>query len=217
VAGTVILPGDADPRVARGFDRLAAVYDLAARLFPGDALRSCAEALLPRVPGGARVLVVGGGTGRVLPALLAGRPRAIVWLDASPAMCARARRRVPAGAPVEIRVGGLDRLGAAERFDAIVTPFVLDLWDGRELDAVVARLASALAPDGTWVHADFAHGRARALAAVLYGFFRVTCGVRARRVADWDEVFRRAGFEETARADRLAGILRASAFSPSGG
>jgi ubiquinone/menaquinone biosynthesis C-methylase UbiE len=207
VGATVIRPGDLDPKIARGFDRVAPIYDGLARLFPGDALRAAAEVFLSRLRPGAVVLVVGGGAGRILPALLRTAPARVVWVDASDGMTARARRRANGDARVAFRVGGLETIGREERFDAVVTPFFLDLFESAGLASVVGRLAATLGPDGEWIHADFAHDRFRPLSSLLYALFRVGCGVEARQVADWDEVFAGEGFVAVERHAALDGWL----------
>ena len=203
----MIRAGDLDPRVARGFDRVAPAYDRLARMFPGDALRTTAEVFLPRLRPGSSVLVVGGGAGRILPAVLRTAPARVVWIDASEAMTARARREANGDPRVAFRVGGLERIVPDERFDVVVTPFFLDLFEGGRLATVIARLSGALVPAGEWTFADFAHDRCRPLSSLLYALFRAGCGVEARRLADWAEVFGREGFLAVERRTALGGWL----------
>ena len=203
----MIRAGDFDPRVARGFDRVAPFYDPLARLFPGDALRASAERLLPRLHAGTEVLVVGGGGGRILPRLLRTAPARVVWVDASAAMTARARRQAAGDPRVTFRVGGLERIRGDERFDAVVTPFVLDLFDGARLATVLERLAAVIRPPGTWIHADFTRERFRPLTAMLYRLFRAGCAVEAGGLVDWDEAFAGIGFEVAERRASLGGWL----------
>ena len=124
-------------------------------------------------------------------------------------MTVRARRQADGDPRVTFRVGGLERIGAHERFDAVVTPFFLDLFGPAALATVIARLAASLAPDGQWIHADFAHDRYRPLSSLLYVLFRVGCGIEARRLADWEAVFARRGFAAVERHAALGGWLRA--------
>jgi hypothetical protein len=130
-----------------------------------------------------------------------------VWVDASEAMTARAIRHASGDPRVTFRVGGLERIGRDERFDVVVTPFFLDLFEGARLATVIARLAASLEPDGQWIHADFAHDRCRPLSSLLYALFRVGCGVEAGRLADWGAVFARQGFVATERHTALGGWL----------
>lgn len=212
----MIVPGDADPAVAAGFDRLAPVYDLAARLLPGDPLRRSVEAMFPAIPPGGSVLVVGGGAGRVLPALLATGPCRVVWLDASRGMISRARRRAGGDSRVEFRVGGLERVGARERCDAVVTPFFLDLWEADRRRSVIERIAGGLRRGGVWIQADFAPGHGRVLVALLYRLFRSACAIEARRLDPWDGAFRRVGLEPVRDRTFFCGRIRAEAWALAG-
>ena len=180
--------------VPTGFDRVAWCYDALAGLVFGTALKRAQRAALAGLPGGApRVLILGGGTGWVLTEVLRRRPGAqVLYLEASPKMLARARARLrrecPRAAPqVEFRHGTQAALGPAETFDALVTFFVLDCIALPELPAALARLRASQRPGAPWLLADFRPARRgwrRLLLVLMYGFFRLTTGLRARALAD---------------------------------
>lgn len=145
-------------RVARGFDRLAPVYDAAGALAFGGALRGSAAALLGEAPRDGRALVVGAGTGAVLVDLRrAGHRGAIVALDLSPAMTRRAAARLraacgAAAGPARFVLGGIPLAGSAAEgdpalrgpFDLVLTPYVLDVLDPAHLRVAAAELAARL-------------------------------------------------------------------------
>ncbi|MBC6697951.1 class I SAM-dependent methyltransferase [Hymenobacter puniceus] len=171
-----------------GFDRVAAFYDPLARLVYGRALHTAQQAALQAgLPGGApRVLIIGGGTGWVLLEVLHQRPQArVLYLEASPRMLARARQLLPTAgaAQVEFRLGTEATLLPTERFEVIVTFFLLDLFEPGRLRQLVARLHQARQPGAPWLLADFAAPRTwwqRGLLMSMYGFFRLTTGISAR-------------------------------------
>lgn len=208
---------------ARGFDRLAPVYDaLAGAAFAGR-IHASQVALLPGLPRVTRALVVGGGTGRFLAALLAGgHAERAVSIDVSPAMTRRTAARLERlglAGRAELRVGGLECLGARERFDLVATHCFLDLFEDAECARVVAALRAALAPGALWLWSDFsAHGRGlpglgrRTLVAGLYAFFRASCGIAARRLPDAEAAFSASGLERVARAESAGGLLRAAVY-----
>ena len=178
-----------------GFDRVAWCYDALAGLVFGPALRRAQRVALGGLPAGIapHVLILGGGTGWVLTELLRRRPRAtVLYLEASPKMLARARARLvrqrpEAAAQVEFRHGTQAALGQADRFDVIVTFFVLDCIPLPELPAALRRLRQAQRPDAPWLLADFRPARRgwhRLLLVLMYAFFRLTTGLRAREMAD---------------------------------
>ena len=180
------------PPPLRGFDRAAGYYDALARLVFGPALRNTQLAALAGLPAGApRVLILGGGTGWVLAEVLRRRPAAtVLYLEASPRMLARTRARLtPAqAARVEFRHGTQAALAPAECFDAIVTFFVLDCIELAELPAALDQLDHALAPAGCWLLADFrfaSGGWRRGLHRAMFGFFRLTTGLRANFIPDF--------------------------------
>ncbi len=211
------LPGEAHPDVARGFDRLAPFYDLLATLGSFGRIHASQVALLPRVRIADRALVVGGGSGRFLAALLGGdQARSAVSIDASREMTRRTRARLSRLGLLEraeLRTGGLESLRADERFDLVATHCFLDLFDEAALRGVVARLSAALVPGGAWLFSDFSAGPSaprRAIVAGLYGFFRLFGAVRVARLPDFAGAFREAGLVEVAERRFAFGLLRAA-------
>jgi ubiquinone/menaquinone biosynthesis C-methylase UbiE len=175
-----------------GFDRVAWCYDALAGLAFGPAQKNAQRAALTGLPGGApKVLILGGGTGWVLAEVLRRRPQAtVLYLEASPNMLDRARRRLAAELPqaqaqVEFRHGTEVALAPAEKFDVVVTFFVLDCIALADLDQALAMLRAALRPGAPWLLADFRPARRgwrRWLLRLMYAFFRLTTGLRAREL-----------------------------------
>jgi len=161
---------------------------------------------------------MGGGNGRFLCELLSGgHARQAVSIDASAVMTRRTAAELERRGLTEravLRQGGLEQLGEQERFDLVVTHCFLDLFDDTELQAVMLNLNEALAPGGWWLFSDFATpgtGLPRlarqAVVGGLYGFFRATCGIRARRLPDFARAFDVAGLHRIAEARFGAGLL----------
>ncbi|MBC7892099.1 MAG: methyltransferase domain-containing protein [Sphingobacteriaceae bacterium] len=182
------------------FDRIAPVYEASARLVFGTEHRRAEAFFLPEIPPGSRVLLVGGGAGHLLEALLKTRnPATVTFVEQSGAMRRRAQRRV-AGLPNAGLVTFTDssqNLPAAQ-FDALLTPYVLDLFTDIQLEQeFLPPLLAALDPGGLWLFTDFVtppKGWQRALLRGMYAFFRLTAGIPARHLPDFEEAFRQAGF-----------------------
>ncbi|MBD2768560.1 class I SAM-dependent methyltransferase [Hymenobacter sp. BT664] len=205
-----------------GFDRVAWCYDALAGLVFGPALKRAQRAALRGLPAGApHVLILGGGTGWVLTEVLRRRPRAtVLYLEASPNMLARARHRLgresPGAAPqVEFRHGTQHHLGPADRFDVIVTFFVLDCLAATEFDAALARLRAAQRPGAPWLLADFrpaGGGWRRVLLTLMYAFFRLTTGLRARELPNLPRALGCLGLEPTTSETFFAGAVEGVVF-----
>ncbi|MCJ8165373.1 class I SAM-dependent methyltransferase [Pontibacter sp. E15-1] len=207
-----------------GFDRVAPFYDRLAHVVYGRALEQAQQALMPYLPRKGRVLVIGGGSGWVLGQLLqTGRQLEILYLDASPAMLRRAKKRYRRYQPahpctVSFRLGTEHSLQPHEQFEAVLTPFLLDLFPPPRLQQLMARLASALVPDGSWLFADFWPLQQppprwqRLLLRSMYGFFGLVSGVQAKQLPAYGAHFRALGFEETHSSSFFKGMVQAKVF-----
>lgn len=182
------------------FDRTAWFYDALARLVFGKSIRQSQVALLPYIPAGATILLLGGGTGWLLQDLAClNIPLQVLYLELSSKMLARARQQLvqlPAH-PLQIsfREGNENSLLPEEYFDVIITPFVLDLYPPHELWPMGGRLQQHLKPGGRWLLADFFIDRTQpawqqwwqhGLTWLMYTFFRWMCRLETRTLPNLD-------------------------------
>ena len=220
-SGSLSAPSSAVPPT--GFDRVAWCYDALTSLVFGPALRRAQRAALAGLPQGApHVLVLGGGTGWVLTEVLRRRPQAtVLYLEASPRMLARARARLAREFPqaihhVEFRHGTQAALGPTERFEVLITFFVLDCIALPELAGALAQLRASQRPGAPWLLADFRparYGWRRLLLRLMYTFFRLTTGLRARELPDLAAALVRLGLYPAHRARFYAGAVEAIIFT----
>jgi SAM-dependent methyltransferase len=188
------------------FDGIAPFYEASARLVFGNQHRRAEAFFLPKIPENSRVLLVGGGAGHLLASLLSARsPAFVAFVEPSGAMRRRAERRV-ARLPNAGVVRFLEKDQALERlapFDALLTPYVLDLFSDETLETrFLPPLMAALSPGAVWLFTDFVPPSRRwqkALLRVMYAFFRLTARIPARHLPDYERQFRRWGFEPTER------------------
>ncbi|SHL48287.1 class I SAM-dependent methyltransferase [Hymenobacter psychrotolerans] len=208
-----------------GFDRVAAFYDPLARLVFGGALQQAQLAALEAgLPEGAPVvLLIGGGTGWVLPQVLRRRPQArVVYLEASPEMLARSQallaQVLPAAmAQVEFRLGTEAALARGEAFDAVLTFFFLDLFEPQRLRQLMARLDAVRRPEAPWLLADFAAPRRwwhRGLLAAMYGFFRLTTGISGRHRPPIQDELARLQLRRSNHTAFFGGMVEAEVWQP---
>lgn len=210
------------PPPLTGFDAVAWCYDALARLVFGPALKKAQRAALVGLPVGApRVLILGGGTGWVLTEVLRLRPAAtVLYLEASPNMLARAQARLrsempQAAAQVEFRHGTQAMLEQQEQFEAIITFFVLDCISSSEMPLALAQLRAAMRPKAVWLLADFRPARRGwrwVLLQLMYGFFRLTTGLRARELPDLHPALARLGLRPERSAVFFGRAIEAAVF-----
>uniref|UniRef100_A0AAU2K2Y9 Class I SAM-dependent methyltransferase n=1 Tax=Streptomyces sp. NBC_00049 TaxID=2903617 RepID=A0AAU2K2Y9_9ACTN len=134
---------------AEVFDALGERYEEVFGQVPGQ-IRAL-DWLTARLPGGARVLDVGSGTGRPTAETLARAGCAVTGIDVSAAMVALARTRVPQARfeQADVRTYEPEPGG----FDAVCAFFPLLVMDQPEVAAALDRMASWVAPGGYFVMA----------------------------------------------------------------
>lgn len=219
---TVPASPTAGPQPLTGFDAVAWCYDALAGAVFGPALKRAQRAALAGLPVGApRVLILGGGTGWVLTEVLKLRPEAtVLYLEASTRMLARAQALLGAEMPqaaarVEFRHGTQAMLQGEERFEAIITFFVLDCIGIAEIEPALAQLRAALQPGGAWLLADFRPARRGwrwLLLRLMYGFFWLTTGLRARELPDLHPALAGLGLHPASTTTYFGGAIEATVF-----
>jgi SAM-dependent methyltransferase len=157
--------------------------------------------------------VLGEGPGRFLVELLRTNPGVqVTCVERSPRMIEAARSQLHESELARVRFERADALEwepPHNEYDLVVTHFFLDCFRRDELAKLVAKLAASATTDARWLLADFRepeHGwrkwRAKAVLALMYGFFRWTTGLSAFRLTPPDGFLTIGGFQLTAR--RLA-------------
>jgi SAM-dependent methyltransferase len=189
------------------FDAVAPWYRTLETLTFGHALQRARIAFLDVIGAPRRGLIVGEGNGRFLAALLQRQPLLrIDCVDQSERMLDLARRHILETNPDEIRrVAFLQHDIVSwmpnDRYDLIVTHFLLDCFSIQKVGLIVAKLAQAATPNARWLLADFrlpeggfARRHAQVWLAVMYSFFRSVAGIEARELVDPSPFVRAEGF-----------------------
>jgi ubiquinone/menaquinone biosynthesis C-methylase UbiE len=189
------------------FDAVAPWYRALETIAFGGALQRARVACLDEIGSPRRALIVGEGNGRFLAALLQRQPLIrIDCVDSSERMLDLARQHVLETSPDEVRrVTFLQHDVVSwtpnERYDLIVTHFLLDCFRTRLVGLIMAKLAQVAAPGAIWLLADFRLPEAgfprlyaRAWLAIMYWFFHWAAGIEARELVDPSPLLRADGF-----------------------
>lgn len=206
--------------------RVAKIYRWLEYAAFGCALTRCRLRCLTDLAKTRRILVLGDGDGRFLAALAKSAPSAqIDAVDSSARMLAEAARRIPPEVRENVRFlhADLRQIDVEpSAYDAVVTHFVLDCFPDSEIQAIVPRVGAALRPGGIWVVSEFqqrAHGFARWHATAwlwaMYTFFAFATGLEVRRLPEWEQPFRVAGFRRERHEEWRLGLITASLWRKS--
>lgn len=185
---------------AFSFNLVAPIYDQLAHFVFGRAIKLAQLETLKFIPQGTQVLIIGGGTGWILKELL---DKAIcsrvVYLEASDKMLNKTRQLISdkdkAANNIEFRLGTEENLHLAEKFDVVISNFLLDLFAPVPLKKITYKLFHALTPGGLWLVTDFVQPQKRGikiwgdlLFKSMYLFFRLTCNISASALPDWENL-----------------------------
>lgn len=195
------------------FDTLAPYYRIMEWVTAGGVLQRCRIAFLAEAGNSRRALLLGEGPGRFLAELLRTNPRVeVTCVERSPRMIEEARKRLNESELARVLFVQADALTwqpPRSTFDLVVTNFFLDCFRCEELAELVAKVSASTTADARWLLADFREPdsgwrrwRARAVLALMYGFFRVATGLSASRLTPPEEFLEASGFRLAAR--RLA-------------
>jgi ubiquinone/menaquinone biosynthesis C-methylase UbiE len=163
----------------------------------GNALQRARTRWIETIARPKRTLIVGEGDGRFLCELVRAFPTIdIDCIDASDVMLQLARARLRRTHPesfsrVHFIREDILKWSPRKSYDLLVTHFFLDCFSGGELQAIIAKLASAAEPGAVWLVADFtiprkrfARAHARLWLRMMYTFFRATAGIAAKELVD---------------------------------
>jgi ubiquinone/menaquinone biosynthesis C-methylase UbiE len=195
------------------FDPLARHYHWMERVLAGEKLQRCRARWLPKVLNSQNILLIGEGHGRFLTACAQAMPHAkITCVDASARMLEIARNQLTKAGLSHERINLIHASVPnvplpRQAFDLIVTNFFLDCFDSQQLPTIINSLATAAAPQATWLISEFHEPptgwkrlRAKAILTLAYTFFRFATKLPARRLPNYPPLLREHHFTLQRRA-----------------
>jgi SAM-dependent methyltransferase len=210
------------------FDFLAPHYRWLETLAFGNALQRARTCWLNKIARPNRALIVGEGNGRFLCELLRVHPGIDVdCIDASREMLRLARARLLRTSPesiphVRFLCEDILNWSPQKSYDLLVTHFVLDCFPRPELQMIVNTFAAAAEPGAPWLIADFilprkrfARVHARLWLGLMYTFFGITAGVKAKNIIDLHPILTENGFVRESSSFSRAGMLRSDLYCAS--
>ena len=195
------------------FDRIAIYYDSLKKLVFGSSIDDAQKYFLDVIPPGASVIVIGGGTGELLVEILRSRRAgAVTYLEFSEKMLHLAQRRSTryqqnldcGNLQIHFKLGSVEALARDEKFDAVFTPFVLDVIEEKRLPGFMKAIDSHLHQNALWFFSDFRQGQSTGfqipfqkflLRGMLF-FFKITIGLKLERLPEFEVLFDRLGYKK---------------------
>ena len=205
-------------KLGNGFDRLASSYDFLLNLTFGRSVNASQTVFLPEnAP--QTVLVIGGGTGKLLVELCRLYPDAqITWCDISAKMIEKTKTRITDADNITFIHGTIDDL-SEQRFDLICTMYLLDCFKDDDLKAFIGRLKAYSHSDSTLIMADFAipdglflGSICRIIVFFMYLFFYLTTGLSVWTLNDFHAHLMEGGLKAKNSRHFLSGFIYAGEY-----
>jgi ubiquinone/menaquinone biosynthesis C-methylase UbiE len=144
-------------KLPSNYDNAARFYDHLSRLVYGETLVKAKTHFLHLIPANAKVLIAGGGTGRILEEITKIHPSglSIAYAEVSEKMIALARQRKVGENEVSYINMPVEDVKLQPDFDVVITPFLLDSLSPDSFNIVFKHLHNLLKPSGLWLNTDF--------------------------------------------------------------
>ncbi len=185
------------------FDKVAGVYDLLTYVVFWGRIQKAQGCFLNEIEENQRILIAGGGTGNIIKQLSKlDIALHVTYIEPSGKMITKAKKRVRGKLEVQFVQNFLENVRLArENYDAIVTPFFLDVFDAAQLDLIINQLIVAKTKKGIWLLSDFHHSMYRStwkrrLLSTMLLFFRYTALLPATKLLNFDEIFHQKGLSK---------------------
>ncbi|MBK6266759.1 class I SAM-dependent methyltransferase [Marivirga sp. S37H4] len=154
---------------------------------------------LENIPENSHILIVGGGSGKLLSFLK--ESHTVSYVELSEKMMELAKKR-DFRATVNFIHSDIKYFSCQSSFDVIITPFVLDCFVEEELFHVFEKMNDLLKKNGLWIHADFypQNFRQKLFIRLMYWCFKLSTGIKAKKIADLKGIFSSEKFSEEKKA-----------------
>jgi ubiquinone/menaquinone biosynthesis C-methylase UbiE len=189
--------------MSANYNNSAWFYDKLSAAIYGRALINAQVYLLHFIPANATILIVGGGTGRILEEITRIHPSGleITYVEVAVDMMRLSKKRNIGGNQVVFINDAIENVPLCAEFDIIITAFLFDNFNEQTLDKIFVHLHGLLKTNGLWLNADFQlTGKwwQKLLLKSMFLFFKIVCRIEASRLPDIDGQFEQHGYKVVA-------------------
>lgn len=178
------------------FNAIAPYYDLLASIVFGRQLEKAQTTFLDQIKPESYVLIVGGGTGKVIEWLPNNHNLHIDYVELSEKMLLKAKKRDTKGNEFEFICS--DAMEVQGNYDLIIANFFLDCFSEKGIVGVLDHLKKVLKPEGKLLVTDFyptESSSQKLLIRLMHIFFRTFSKLQASRLMNIHEEIKKSAFE----------------------
>lgn len=182
--------------VEENFNNVAGIYDFLAYRILGTPYFLSQYSLLPYISDNSTCLIVGGGSGHILKNFKNPHTLTIYYVETSEKMLKMAMEKGNGIGFKKILYYKTVQDVPDNYFDTIITPFLLDLYSGKQLLSLKETLEQKIKNYGYWLIADFEVQKSwperlwqGLLISLMYTFFNIFCNLKNKRLPSFKHLF----------------------------
>lgn len=179
------------------YNKISHHYDRLAKLVFGNKQELAKKANIELTRHAQKILIVGGGTGRILEYIADVNNKTTVdFVELSNRMVGYANKRKIQGLNVSFFPMDIEEFNGSG-YDIIITNFFFDQLTEERSFRILKQLKGKLSHNGLVLFSDFlnpADAKNKAIHAIMKMYFRLTINLRVNRYPDYEKVFQLADF-----------------------
>jgi tRNA (cmo5U34)-methyltransferase len=219
------------------FDAIAPIYDFLAAVVFGRSIKNSQLHFLHMIPANSQILIIGGGTGWLLPILLKMHTDVkITFIELSQKMISKAKKKLNPVQEKSVKFihGDVsfilknynqhksDEYSPGEKkYDVIITNFFLDVFNDNNLPEIFFKIKNTLRSDGLWFFTDFYYAPKKNnffswqkfLILFMYYFFKKVCHLEGSKLVNFDQYFATYNLISIKEAYYFHNMIKSSVFN----
>jgi len=195
------------------YNFIAPAYDFLKRIVFGNSLEKASHHHLPNPTDHLNILIVGGGTGKILEQF--GPAHTVHYVDTSSVMIDKAKKR-KVRCTVYFHHCEFDSFETDESFDLICFPFFLDQFNDGQIAIILSKSYNLLSPTGSVIITDFVpvyqltNWWQKLLLKTVIVFFTITTKHPVSKIFNIVDPAKRSNFQLVKKKSFVNGMVIAS-------
>ena len=197
------------------YNHIAWIYDWLAKIVFGRKQEMAMKAFLNIIPDNAKILVVGGGTGKIINYLEnLSYQLEIDFVEPAANMINRAKKRQVSHLQVNFYHHSILELKTTD-YDVILTNFFFDQFSQSQAQLILRHLKPKLRPNGSLIFSDFVSTKYIwdiLITRLMFYFFQLTANIRVNTFPSYNSLFSEFGFNEVS-SKKISRDILATTYS----
>ena len=198
------------------YNRIAWIYSFLLKLVFGNRQYVANTEYIGEIPSDARVLVVGGGTGKIIECLdKLNKNLELDYVEISSNMLDRSKKRVHKTLKLKFHHQPILNF-SLKGYDVIITNFFFDQFSQKLGQEIAMHLSTKLNRHGFIIFSDFVFANNlwdRFISLSTISFFRITANLKINRLPDYEEQFNYASLKQV-KVSKTSRNMIAAILSP---